>query len=138
MRFRLMFAATLVAAGGIAAATAIPAAAATAALPAHLTSVQAQPKSTSLVASAQWTNGGKTLSIMPTLLARTYGESAAAPMMNDALSIAGKRSYSSAVYDSLLEQLECHLFLMVKVPYNLDTWRPSVPWITELAKLCNP
>ena len=47
-------------------------------------------------------------------------------------------SYSLAVYNSLMEQLECHLFLLVKKPYNLDTWRPSVSWLTELKDLCNP
>ena len=78
---------------------------------------------------------GSTLSITPN---GTYGIGSAQAILNEALSIAGQPPYSPAVYSSLMEQLECHLALVVKKPYNLDTWRPSVSWIIELKDLCNP
>ena len=91
------------------------------------------------VQSATWiyqpAYNGSTLSITPN---GTYGIGSAQAIMNEALSIAGQPPYSLAVYNSLMEQLECHLFLLVKKPYNLDTWRPSVSWLTELKDLCNP
>ena len=58
--------------------------------------------------------------------------------MSNALALAGFRPYSNAVYSSLFEQLQCHLFYTFKTPYNLDTWRPSVWWPAELWDLCNP
>jgi Protein of unknown function (DUF2599) len=90
--------------------------------------------------SAQWLNRpqGGTLSITPSGIAQAIGIPAATGVMNNALSIAGFRPYSQAVYNSLFEQLQCHLFFKFKTPYNLDTWRPSVSWAYELAKLCNP
>src|SRR5476649_2163896 len=66
--------------------------------------------------SAQWLNRpqGGTLSIT------AIGIPAATGVMNSALSIAGFRPYSQAVYNSLFEQLQCHLFYTFKTPYNLD------------------
>jgi Protein of unknown function (DUF2599) len=92
------------------------------------------------VVSASWVTGqyGTTLTITPTNLTRLEGITAAGNVMGEALSIAGMPPYSPAVYNSLMEQLECHLFLLIKTPYNLDTWRPSVSWATELKDLCNP
>lgn len=63
---------------------------------------------------------------------------AAGKVWNDALAMAGRRPYSTATYSSMYEQLRCHLALAVKTPYNLDTWRPKVPWLSELRHLCNP
>jgi len=89
------------------------------------------------VASAVWVNTpyGASLSIMPN---STYGLGSAQAILNEALSIAGMPPYSLAVYNSLMEQLECHISAVVKKPYNLDTWRPSVSWVTEVADSCNP
>ena len=81
---------------------------------------------------------GATLSITPTGLAQSIGVSAASGVWNNALAIAGYRPYSSYVYNSMFEQLQCHLVFRFKTPYNLDTWRPSVSWATELSDLCNP
>jgi hypothetical protein len=90
--------------------------------------------------NAWWVSGpyGATLKISPSGIARAIGTSVAKRVMNNALSIAGWPPYSTAVYNSMFEQLECHLFLGVKTPYDLDTWRPSVSWATELHDLCNP
>jgi hypothetical protein len=89
------------------------------------------------VASAVWVNTpyGASLSIMPN---STYGLGSAQAILNEALSIAGMPPYSPAVYNSLMEQLECHISAVVKKPYNLDTWRPSVSWAAEVADSCNP
>ncbi|HEV2639181.1 MAG TPA: DUF2599 domain-containing protein [Actinocrinis sp.] len=90
--------------------------------------------------SAHWVNNplGGTLSIIPTGIAQTIGISAATGVWNNALGMAGVRPYSTAVYNSLFEQLQCHLFFRFKTPFNLDTWRPSVSWAAELADKCNP
>lgn len=89
------------------------------------------------VASATWVNTpyGATLSIMPNA---TYGVDSAQAVLDEALSIAGMPPYSSAVYNSLMEQLECHMSALFKKPYDLDTWRPSVSWSTEILDSCNP
>lgn len=90
--------------------------------------------------SARWINTpyGQTLSITPTGAAQAIGISAASGVWNNALHLAGTPPYSSAVYASMYEQLQCHLFYKFKTPFNLDTWRPSVSWATELHALCNP
>src|SRR5665213_3110513 len=58
--------------------------------------------------SAQWLNRpqGGTLSITPSGIAQAIGIPAATGVMNNALSIAGFRPYSQAVYNSLFEQLQ--------------------------------
>ena len=68
--------------------------------------------------NAWWVSGqyGATLRIMPSGIARVMGISAAQGVMNNALEIAGMPPYSPAVYNSLMEQLECHLFLAIKRP----------------------
>lgn len=58
--------------------------------------------------------------------------------MNNALQIAGWPPYSSYVYQSMFEQLQCHLLVRLKTPYDLDAWRPVVSWVTEIRDLCNP
>jgi hypothetical protein len=90
--------------------------------------------------SARWISGpdGVTLSIVPSGYAQTVGIAAARGVMNNALSLAGIPPYSPYVYNSLMEQLECHLVFRLKTPFNLDTWRPSVSWPQELWDLCNP
>lgn len=143
MRYRFMAVVALIAATSVT-SLAVPSATAETAAPAASISspeIPASPAS-EWVDSAQWVPGGppgqETLSIMPTLLARASGTLATDAVMTDAVQMAGLHPWNSAVYASLKEQLECHLYLAVKVPYNLDTWRPSVPWLTELADLCNP
>lgn len=88
-----------------------------------------------------WWNpaGGWTLSITPTGLAQAAGTSATSRVWNDALAIAGNRwtGYSDG-YSSMYEQLECHLYFRFKTPYNLDSWRPVVPWWSEVYHRCNP
>jgi hypothetical protein len=106
--------------------------------------------STSLVQKAAWIRSGETLSVTPTAWARfvavvnssdgnvNRNASNAKVMLGDALSMAGFRPYSPKIYDSMREQLQCHLDLAVKTPYNLDVGRPLVPYSEELRKLCNP
>ncbi len=106
-----------------------------------LGTVTAEPASAATYAtSAHWIAHpqGATLSITPSGWAQAVGISAASGVMSNALGIAGWRPYSLAVYNSLFEQLQCHLLFRFKTPYNLDTWRPSVSWSTELASRCNP
>jgi hypothetical protein len=88
--------------------------------------------------SAQWINGGQTLSITPSGFARALGIPAAQGVWNNAMSLAGSRYLTWAQYDSMMEQLRCHLYFVVKTPYNLDKWRPSVAWWYELYTKCNP
>jgi Protein of unknown function (DUF2599) len=90
--------------------------------------------------NAWWVYGpyGATLRITPSGIAQTIGPSAAQGIMNNALSIAGWPPYSQSVYNSMFEQLECHLLWRFKTPYDLDTWRPSVSWATEIHDECNP
>jgi len=45
--------------------------------------------------------------------------------------------------NSLLEQLECHAYIVSvvdpsKASWNLDSWRPAVPWWIEVFDFCNP
>ena len=45
--------------------------------------------------------------------------------------------------NSLLEQLECHAYIVSvvdpsKASWNLDSWRPAVPWWIEVFDACNP
>lgn len=93
-------------------------------------------------ANAWWTwrpaYGGWTLSIAPTGLAQAWGTGATSRVWSDALSIAGMKPLSSYAYNSMYEQLECHLWFTFKTPYNLDSWRPQVAWWYELYRLCNP
>jgi hypothetical protein len=90
--------------------------------------------------NAWWVSGpyGATLRITPSGIAQNIGTPAAKGVMNNAIGIAGWPPYSQAVYNSMFEQLECHLFFEFKTPFDLDTWRPSVSWATELHDLCNP
>lgn len=138
MRFRPSFAAIigLVAAMALgfsaapaSASTAHPAAAVGPALP-----------SLKYAQNAWWVFGplGGTLRITPSGMAQLIGPSAAQSVMNNALQIAGWPPYSSYVYNSMMEQLKCHLVPAIKTPYDLDSWRPIVPWATELRDLCNP
>jgi hypothetical protein len=43
---------------------------------------------------------------------------------------------------SLFEQFECHadsvVAPLVKPSWNLDDWRPQVPWVQEVKEKCNP
>lgn len=119
-------------AGGLSFAPAVPALAAT-----------DQPAAFTLTytRSAVWIDGmlGATLSVTPTATARSLGLVAAEGVWNNALAIAGVRPYSQAVYDSMYEQLQCHLvFAPYKNVYNLDAWRPKVSWATEIHSRCNP
>ena len=84
--------------------------------------------------NAWWVNEplGATLRITPSGLAQVEGLSAASGVMSNALTIAGTPAYGNAVYKSLLEQLQCHLLVRLKTPYDLDTWRPSAVSYTHL------
>ena len=135
MKFRTMVA-VLATAGGLCFAPAAPAIAASG-QPASFTLRYAQ--------SAVWIDEpiygplGATLRVTPTSTARKLGLIAAYGTWNNSLAIAGVRPYSKAVYDSLYEQLECHLvFAAYKSVYNLDAWRPKVSWATEIHSRCNP
>jgi hypothetical protein len=90
--------------------------------------------------NAWWVWGplGGTLRITPSGIAQWIGISAAQGIMNNALQIAGWPPYSSYVYKSMFEQLQCHLTARLKTPYDLDSWRPVVSWATEIRTLCNP
>lgn len=90
--------------------------------------------------NAWWVYGkyGATLRITPSGIAQAIGPPAAQGIMNNALSIAGWPPFSNSVYNSMMEQLECHLILRIKTPYDLDSWRPSVSWATEIHDECNP
>ena len=88
--------------------------------------------------SAQWINGGATLSITPSGFAQAVGIPAAQGVWNNAMALAGSRYLTWAQYNSMMEQLQCHLYFVFKTPYNLDTWRPSVSWPDELYRRCNP
>ena len=90
--------------------------------------------------NAWWVNEplGATLRITPSGLAQVEGLSAASGVMSNALTIAGTPAYGNAVYKSLLEQLQCHLLVRLKTPYDLDTWRPSVSFASEVRDKCNP
>ena len=81
---------------------------------------------------------GATLRITPSAWAQVEGISAASGVMSNALAIAGKPPYGNAVYKSLFEQLQCHLLVRLKTPYDLDTSRPTVAWVTEVNDFCNP
>jgi Protein of unknown function (DUF2599) len=110
------------------------------ALPASASPVRAARPAASSSAHVAWatwvdTQYGATLSIMPNA---TYAVGSAQAVLSEALSIAGMPPYSSAVYNSLMEQLECHMSAVFKQPYDLDTWRPSVSWSTEILDSCNP
>jgi uncharacterized protein DUF2599 len=104
--------------------------------------VQTAPSASALTytENAWWTTGplGATLHVTPSGAAQAIGISAAEAMWAKALEIAGTPPYSREVYDSLYEQLQCHLVIRLKTPYNLDTWRPKVPWPDELRAQCNP
>jgi hypothetical protein len=103
-------------------------------------SAPAKVTSTQYVQSAEWLNlpRGETLRIMPTTYARVRSVAAASQVLADALKIAGAPPYNNAVYNNLLVQLQCHLVLALKVPYDLDTWRPSMSLPLEIRHLCNP
>jgi hypothetical protein len=90
--------------------------------------------------NAWWVYGpyGGTLRITPSGVAQAIGLSAAQGIMNNALQIAGWPPYSQSVYNSMFEQLQCHLLVRFKTPYDLDSWRPSVSWATEVYDECNP
>ena len=82
---------------------------------AMLSSRTAEPASAATYADkASWVTSalGDTLRIDPSPLARTLGIAAARGVMNNALSLAGEPPYSSAIYASLFEQLQCHLALI--------------------------
>lgn len=85
-----------------------------------------------------WGPFGGTLRITPSGIAQAIGISAAQGVMNNAVQIAGWPPYSSYVYNSMFEQLQCHLLVRLKTPYDLDSWRPSVSWATEIRDECNP
>lgn len=88
--------------------------------------------------SAQWINGGTTLSITPTGFAQSLGTPAAQGVWNNAMALAGSRYLTWAQYDSMMQQLRCHLYYVFKTPFNLDTWRPLVSWWYQLYTGCNP
>jgi hypothetical protein len=81
---------------------------------------------------------GQTLRITPSRWAQVEGISAASGVMSNTIRIAGWPAYSNAVYKSMFEQLQCHLLVRLKTPYDLDTWRPSVSFATEVKDKCNP
>jgi hypothetical protein len=90
---------------------------------------------------ASWVRGpnGLTLKITPSGFARYIGLSAAKGVMNNAISIAGWPPLSQSVYNSMFEQLQCHMaFDTYKPTYDLDAWRPSVSWAAEVRDWCNP
>jgi hypothetical protein len=118
-------------------ASAVPASAATT----HSTSIsQSALPSLTYAENAWWVWGplGGTLRITPSGISQWIGISAAQGVMNNALQIAGWPPYSSYVYQSMFEQLQCHLLARLKTPYDLDSWRPKVSWATEIRDLCNP
>jgi hypothetical protein len=103
--------------------------------------VQSVRPSFTYAVNAWWSPSvyGNTLKIDPSGFARAVGISAAQGVMNNALSIAGWPPYSQSVYNSMFEQLQCHMSLApYKSTYDLDTWRPSVSWVTEIHDDCNP
>jgi uncharacterized protein DUF2599 len=130
-------AATFTLALGVPLALALPTATVASAAPA----VASAPSLTYAV-SARWItlpgDPGLTLSITPTGVAQTLGFPAATGVWNNALNMAGTMPFSPAVYNSLFEQLECHMLGYFKTPYHLDTWRPSVSWAAEIRDKCNP
>ena len=75
--------------------------------------VQSARPSFTYAVNAWWSPSsyGNTLKIDPSGFARAVGISAAQGVMNNALNIAGWPPYSQSVYNSMFEQLQCHLFV---------------------------
>lgn len=138
MRFhRISTAITILATAGALGMSVAPASAATT----HSAAVSRSAlPSLTYAENAWWVWGplGGTLRITPSGIAQWIGISAAQGVMNNALQIAGWPPYSSYVYKSMFEQLQCHLTARLKTPYDLDSWRPVVSWATEIRDLCNP
>jgi Protein of unknown function (DUF2599) len=125
---------------GLAVLAAAPANAATASSSSAAETAAHAELSLTYATNAWWVYGpyGATLRITPSGVAQALGTSAAQGIMNNALGIAGWPPYSQSVYNSMFEQLQCHLLWRFKTPYDLDTWRPSVSWATEVHDECNP
>jgi hypothetical protein len=89
---------------------------------------------------AWWVNGpyGVTLKIDPSGVAQAEGVVAAKGIMENAITLAGWPPLAPGDYNAMFEQLECHLLWRFKTPYDLDSWRPSVSWATEVHDECNP
>jgi hypothetical protein len=66
----------------------------------------------------------------PSGITQAEGPPAEEGIMKNALSRPGWPPFSAATYNSMFEQLECHLLWRVKTPYDLDSWRPPAGRLT--------
>jgi hypothetical protein len=103
----------------------------------------------SKIKSAAWVHSslGWTLSVVPSECGRITAHVNARPLLDQAADSATPPSGEPHGWEpnagSLLEQLQCHVWFVSvvqpnKAAWNLDSWRPTVPWSIEVFDLCNP
>lgn len=90
---------------------------------------------------------GYTLHVEMTPCGRATAWASPKPIFDEAVSDAtdlpkGEHKGWDPAPGSLYEQFKCHadsVIAPVKKPtWNLDAWRPQVPWLQEIKELCNP
>jgi hypothetical protein len=124
---------------------ALAAALAVALLAAVTTPAHAAPRCPTLIDHATWTRAPQGWRIIVT--ASTCGRAVAAARPQAAFAQAigaaapppGRPRGWDPSPGSLLEQLRCHAdFARDKPTWDLEAWRPQVPWLLEVLDLCNP
>jgi hypothetical protein len=98
------------------------------------------------VNAAQWLKRGKnapqgwTLSIYPSPCGRVTAAIDAWSMLSEAVGATSEGGWKPGLNQgSMLLQLQCHaLAAQLKVPWNLDGWRPEVGLPAMLRAACNP
>jgi hypothetical protein len=91
--------------------------------------------------NAWWSNAGATLSLIPNAAGASLATVDAKRLLNDAINLAGARTFQTSVYNSLWNQLRCHSYFgwrKATPQWNLDTWRPDVGFWSTVFKRCNP
>lgn len=91
---------------------------------------------TALIAGTQWSHreGGKSLMVSATILGRIIGQGDA-----DVVNAELIRDVPAADSSVMAKQLRCHAeFAPTKMTWNLEPWRPNVPYLKYLLAQCNP
>jgi hypothetical protein len=87
-----------------------------------------------LVVSATWSAGR--LSIAPSACGRRVAAKRPRRVFRAAIAAGGQGAPNRR---SLYRQFECHvLFAPSKPRWNLEAWRPLVPWVQMVLTGCNP
>jgi hypothetical protein len=98
-----------------------------------------------MISRAGWVRltPGWRLVVVPSACGRSVASTRAAAAFRQAIELAAPPRGRPSGWDphpgSLLEQFRCHAeFAPRKPSWDLEAWRPAVPWLVEVLDLCNP